>query len=159
MNYPHKRRLKLLGHLRAFEPEERADVAERLSVLSYRARVERLVVVAVEAFDWICPQHITPRYTTREVEQPWRRFTNGSLRSKRYWPHAGLSARKNLVRSCPMSAPTRQAAVSKADRGIGLTWQLGRPGLHRVPDHGGPWLIRGDTKLSRTVIRGGCDRR
>ena len=68
MDYPHKRRLKLLGHLRTFESGERADVAERLSPRGYRAKVERLVVVAVEAFDWNCPQHITPRYTAREVE-------------------------------------------------------------------------------------------
>jgi ferredoxin-NADP reductase len=40
----------------------------RLEVPSYRARIERAVIIAVEAFDWNCPQHITPRYTQAEVE-------------------------------------------------------------------------------------------
>jgi uncharacterized protein YceH (UPF0502 family) len=32
-----------------------------------RSVVEGAVLVAVEAFDWNCPQHITPRYTRAEV--------------------------------------------------------------------------------------------
>ena len=41
----------------------------------YRARVERVVTIAIEAFDWNCPQHITPRFTEGEVDaatQPLR---------------------------------------------------------------------------------------
>jgi uncharacterized protein len=30
--------------------------------------VERVVVVTVAAFDWNCPQHITPRYTAEDVQ-------------------------------------------------------------------------------------------
>ena len=50
-------------------------LVEQLEVPSYRARVERAVVITVEAFDWNCPQHITPRYTLAQVEaatQPLR---------------------------------------------------------------------------------------
>ena len=72
MDYPHRQRLKLLGRLRAYEPGERPDLhpdlAERLAVPGDRARVERLVTVSVEAFDWNCPQHITPRFTAAEIE-------------------------------------------------------------------------------------------
>ncbi|GJE62790.1 pyridoxamine 5'-phosphate oxidase family protein [Methylobacterium trifolii] len=68
MDYPHRQRLKLLGHLHPYEPDERPDLAERLALPAYRARVERFVTVAVEAFDWNCPQHITPRFTADEVE-------------------------------------------------------------------------------------------
>ena len=32
----------------------------------YRARIERLVLLRVQAYDWNCPRHITPRYTTEE---------------------------------------------------------------------------------------------
>ena len=67
MDYPHRQRLKLLGHLRAYEPAERPDLAERLAVPGYRARVERLVTVAVDAFNWNFPQHITPRFTAAEI--------------------------------------------------------------------------------------------
>ena len=28
---------------------------------------ERAIVIHVEAFDWNCPQHITPRYTVEEL--------------------------------------------------------------------------------------------
>ncbi len=29
---------------------------------------ERMLVLEVQAFDWNCPQHITPRFTVEEVE-------------------------------------------------------------------------------------------
>lgn len=34
----------------------------------YEAAVERAVVIDVEAFDWNCPQHITPRYNAADLE-------------------------------------------------------------------------------------------
>jgi len=67
MDYPNRRRLKLLGHMRA---ENAADVPTRdlaaVSLDDYRALVERVVYIDIEAFDWNCPQHITPRYTESE---------------------------------------------------------------------------------------------
>lgn len=68
MDYPNRQRLKLLGCLRSYEPDERPDLAERLALPGYKARVERLVTVTVEASDWNCPQHITPRFTEAEVK-------------------------------------------------------------------------------------------
>ena len=32
-----------------------------------KAVVERVYVIHVEAFDWNCPQHITPRFTADEI--------------------------------------------------------------------------------------------
>ena len=68
MDYPNRRRLKLLGHLRYVDardcpPEDLAAVAQP----DYRARIERIVYVEVVAFDWNCPQHITRRYTAEEL--------------------------------------------------------------------------------------------
>ena len=40
-----------------------------LKIDDYRGRVERGFVIDVEAFDWNCPQHITPRYTQPEVDE------------------------------------------------------------------------------------------
>ena len=34
---------------------------------AYKGRPERVLKVALEAFDWNCPQHITPRFTAAEV--------------------------------------------------------------------------------------------
>ena len=28
-----------------------------------------MIVFNIEAYDWNCPQHITPRYTVEEIEQ------------------------------------------------------------------------------------------
>jgi predicted pyridoxine 5'-phosphate oxidase superfamily flavin-nucleotide-binding protein len=77
MDYPHRRRLKLLGHLSAHEPADRPDLTRLLAIDDYKARIERLVTVAVEAFDWNCPQHIVPRYSLGEIE-----LATGPLRAR-----------------------------------------------------------------------------
>ena len=63
VDYPHRQRLKLLGHAR-FDPEPGADLLERLGI---EGRLEGLVTVEVAAFDWNCPKYITPRFTVEEV--------------------------------------------------------------------------------------------
>ena len=68
VDYPNRRRLKVLGRLRMVEPGDAPELAERFGVGAYRARTERLAVVTVEAFDWNCPQHITSRFTVAEIE-------------------------------------------------------------------------------------------
>ncbi|MGK5499045.1 pyridoxamine 5'-phosphate oxidase family protein [Streptomyces sp. URMC 125] len=76
MDYPRQARLKVYGRARAVDPPEAGDLLERLSPAGVRSPVERLILVAVEAYDWNCPQHITPRYTAEEVEhavEPLRR--------------------------------------------------------------------------------------
>ncbi len=67
MDYMARRRLKLLGRVRAVELAEQPDLAARLALPGYKAAVERGLIVEVEAFDWNCPQHITPRYTLAEI--------------------------------------------------------------------------------------------
>jgi hypothetical protein len=76
MDYPNRTRLKLLGRARVVGNDGDYDLVRRLSVPGYRARTERAVVITVEAFDWNCPQHITSRFTTDEIEvavQPLRK--------------------------------------------------------------------------------------
>ena len=63
MDYPHRQRLKLMARMEVLEATERPDLVARLHDPQYRAKVERVVLLHVEAFDWNCPQHITPRYT------------------------------------------------------------------------------------------------
>lgn len=67
MDYPNRRRLKLLGRARLVDPDDQATL-ERLSVPEYRATVDRGLLIVVEAFDWNCPQHIEPRFTLAEIE-------------------------------------------------------------------------------------------
>jgi uncharacterized protein len=68
MDYANRRRLKLFGRAELREEKAHPQLAESLAVPGYRAVVERSVLVHVEAFDWNCPQHITPRFTTEEVK-------------------------------------------------------------------------------------------
>jgi predicted pyridoxine 5'-phosphate oxidase superfamily flavin-nucleotide-binding protein len=66
MDYPNRARLKLYGRVRILDPGD-AVTTERLTLPDYQARVERGILIAVAAFDWNCPQHITPRYTLHEM--------------------------------------------------------------------------------------------
>jgi hypothetical protein len=68
MDYRRRQRLKLLGRLR-FEDAGRVapEILKAVQLPGYRGRVERVALIEVEAFDWNCPQHITPRFTEAEV--------------------------------------------------------------------------------------------
>ena len=68
MDYPARQRLKVLARAEVHEAKEHPDLIERLRDPDYPARVERAMVLHVEAFDWNCHQHITPRYTAAEYE-------------------------------------------------------------------------------------------
>jgi len=67
MDYPNRTRFKLLGRVQMVGPDE-AELLAKLEVAHYRAQVERGFIIHIEAFDWNCPQHITPRYTDSYIE-------------------------------------------------------------------------------------------
>lgn len=67
MDYPNRRRLKILGHARVEDVRQDPALREGL-VVEDGAEVERVVVIDVVSFDWNCPQHITERFTRAEVE-------------------------------------------------------------------------------------------
>lgn len=66
MDYPNRRRLKLIGHAHA--SEDPAIIAQ-LMPPDYAAEPERAFVIDIVGFDWNCPQHITPRFTEAEVRR------------------------------------------------------------------------------------------
>lgn len=68
MDYHHQRRLKIYGRARIVTAEEDPTLVGGFADPAYDAVVERAVLVAVEAFDWNCPQHITRRFTVEELE-------------------------------------------------------------------------------------------
>lgn len=68
MDYPYRRRLKILAHMRAHDLAADPALAARLATPGYRAVAERGFTLRLEAFDWNCPQHILPRYTAAELE-------------------------------------------------------------------------------------------
>jgi predicted pyridoxine 5'-phosphate oxidase superfamily flavin-nucleotide-binding protein len=67
VDYPNRMRLKLLAHARAVSRASDPEAMSRLAVPGAPARVERGILLAVEGFDWNCPQHIVPRFTEEEV--------------------------------------------------------------------------------------------
>lgn len=69
MDYPNRRRLKIIGH--AHSSEDLADIAT-LMPRNYAAEPERSFLIDVIGFDWNCPQHITPRFTEAEVQRASR---------------------------------------------------------------------------------------
>lgn len=66
MDYANRARLKLYGRVRFTED---AETLARLALPDYRGRVERAMLIAVEAFDWNCPQHISRRFTEAELAE------------------------------------------------------------------------------------------
>ena len=68
MDYAHRQRLKIFGHMRIIDAGDEPALAQRLAMPDYPGRIERLALITVEAFDWNCPQHITPRFTQDELE-------------------------------------------------------------------------------------------
>ncbi|MDR6511021.1 putative pyridoxine 5'-phosphate oxidase superfamily flavin-nucleotide-binding protein [Novosphingobium capsulatum] len=66
MDYPARRRLKLIGHARTTSDAE--DVAA-LMPADYAAIGERAFVIDIVGFDWNCPQHITPRFGAADLAQ------------------------------------------------------------------------------------------
>jgi len=67
MDYANRRRLKLWGHARIVHEEDAPALLAQLGVSGYRGQVERGVLIHIEAIEWNCPQHITPRFTQAEV--------------------------------------------------------------------------------------------
>ena len=67
MDYPRQRRLKLWGRARIVHEAEQPEILAAVEDPAYRARIERAIVISIEAFDWNCPQHITPRFSADEI--------------------------------------------------------------------------------------------
>jgi uncharacterized protein len=69
VDYANRRRLKLWGRARIVHESEQPELLARLALPSYRARIERGIVIHVETWSWNCPQHITQRYSKAEMER------------------------------------------------------------------------------------------
>ena len=68
MDYANRSRLKIYARIEVNLANDRPDLIERLRVPEYDAELERVMLLHVEAFDWNCPQHITPRFTMEEIQ-------------------------------------------------------------------------------------------
>lgn len=66
MDYPNRARLKLLGTARVQAATDAPELEARLAI-DRQGQVERTFTLDIEAFDWNCPQFITPRFTEEEL--------------------------------------------------------------------------------------------
>ena len=70
MDYRAQNRLKILGRAKVHEGDAEAQqLIDNLRVTTEKTPAERAVLIHVEAFDWNCQQHITPRYTQEEIAE------------------------------------------------------------------------------------------
>ena len=67
MDYPNRRRLKLWGRVSIIHESDDPELIARLEMPGYSAPVERGIIIHLEAIDWNCQKHITPRYTEDEL--------------------------------------------------------------------------------------------
>ena len=69
VDYARQQRLKILGRAEIFEGEKAKRWLEKARDSEHKAVTERVFVIHVDAFDWNCPQHITPRFTEEEIRE------------------------------------------------------------------------------------------
>jgi predicted pyridoxine 5'-phosphate oxidase superfamily flavin-nucleotide-binding protein len=69
VDYPNQNRLKILGRAEVFDGEPAREWVGRLRELDSKDVIERVYVIRVEAFDWNCQQHITPRFTEEQIQE------------------------------------------------------------------------------------------
>ena len=67
VDYPNRRRLKIYARVEVKDLSADVTLSEKLKTADYKARPERTILLHLEAFDWNCPQHITPRFSEAEL--------------------------------------------------------------------------------------------
>ena len=69
LSYPQRARLKIYANAKIVDLKENEELYNLLKPADYKFKPERMMVFEIQAYDWNCPQHITPRYTTEEIEE------------------------------------------------------------------------------------------
>ncbi len=101
IDYPNQTRLKVLGRVEVHEHDAEAPaLIDSFRPINKADVIERVILIHIEAFDWNCPQHITPRYTLEELQE-----TLAPIREKL----ASLEA-ENVALRDKLSAPAKMKA-------------------------------------------------
>lgn len=91
MDYPRRARLKIYVRVEVRALGDDPEFHAALLMPGYRGKAERAFVLHLEAFDWNCQQHITPRFTEAEIAASLERIRvrletleaeNAALRAK-----------------------------------------------------------------------------
>jgi predicted pyridoxine 5'-phosphate oxidase superfamily flavin-nucleotide-binding protein len=65
VDYPNRRRLKILGHVELISIAA-AEAKSLMEIQLSGGNIERIMLIHIVAFDWNCSRYITPRFTERE---------------------------------------------------------------------------------------------
>jgi predicted pyridoxine 5'-phosphate oxidase superfamily flavin-nucleotide-binding protein len=69
MDYPRRTRLKIYAHAETLGLDDDPALTALVTTPDDKAKLERIFRLRLQAFDWNCPQHITPRFTEAEISQ------------------------------------------------------------------------------------------
>lgn len=69
LDYPARARLKIFATAEVVELDNEPELFSLLDFDDYKYQPERMMVFNIEAYDWNCPQHITPRYTVEDIKE------------------------------------------------------------------------------------------
>jgi len=96
VDYPRQVRRVILGRAEVLEGDPAREWLERLREPGYKAVIERAYLIKIEAFDWNCPQHITPRFTAEQIQEalvPFERRLQDLERENKELREAARSSR------------------------------------------------------------------
>ena len=69
MDHARRTRLKIYAHAEALALDADPALTGATIDAAYAAQPERLLRLTLAAYDWNCPQHITPRFTPEEIAE------------------------------------------------------------------------------------------
>jgi uncharacterized protein len=72
MDYGKRARLKVYARVTTLALDADSELTTLVTVPGYKAKLERIFRLSLQAFDWNCPQHITPRFTELEIDEAVR---------------------------------------------------------------------------------------
>jgi hypothetical protein len=72
MDYGKRARLKVYARVTTLALDADPALTALVTVPGYKAKLERIFRLSLQAFDWNCPQHITPRFTEQEIDEAVR---------------------------------------------------------------------------------------
>jgi uncharacterized protein len=72
MDYARGARLKIYARVETVALDADPDLTRLVTTPDYRVKLERVFRLRLEAFDWNCPQHISPRFTEPEIAEAVR---------------------------------------------------------------------------------------
>lgn len=99
MDYARRARLKVYARAEILALDDAAALTALVTVPDYKATLERVFRLRLETFDWNCPQHITPRFTDREITEAVRPLRDRLARLET--ENAELRARLVVRRTLP----------------------------------------------------------